>query len=301
VIDGAGDAQRDEAGEGAPGRVGGAVFLLTDYGNTDEFAGVLRAVVVRHAPGASVIDLTHEVPAHDVRAGALTLQRAVPHLGPGVVLAVVDPGVGTHRRAVALSVARGHGSHPGPAYVVGPDNGLLPWAVDELGGARHAVVLPAPASRPHGVTFDGRDLLAPAAARLWRGEALAALGPAVDPDDLHRLEPPRLRVARGSVEAEVLWVDRFGNVQLSARPDDAERAGLGGGGAEVEVDAGGRRRTARRVDAFAEVAPGGLGLLVDANGRLALVGDRSSAAAVLGVGSGDRVRLGPGHGAGAPS
>ncbi len=114
-------------------RAGGSVFFLTDYGLTDEFAGVMRAVVLRHAPGVPIIDLTHGVAPFDVRAGALALARAVPHLGPGVVLAVVDPGVGTQRRAMALSVARARGSG-GPHHFVGPDNGLLPWAVDALGG-----------------------------------------------------------------------------------------------------------------------------------------------------------------------
>jgi len=268
-------------------QTGGSVFFLTDYGYTDEFAGVVRAVVQRCAPGAPVVDLTHDVEPFDVRAGALALSRAAPHLGPGVVLAVVDPDVGTDRRAVAVSVAGG-GTGGGPRHFVGPDNGLLPWALDVLGGPGPAVALPGAPGAPGGPTFDGRDVFAPAAARLWSGSALEDLGPAVDPDTLVRLTAPRLSVQPGGLEAEVQWVDRFGNVQLAARPDDADAAGLG---AVVEVHGAGPVRSARRVPSFAHLGPGTLGVVVDANGHLALVCDRSSAATVLGVRAGDVVSL----------
>jgi S-adenosylmethionine hydrolase len=151
-------------------RVTGAIFLLTDYGHADEFAGVVRAVIARDAPGAPVVDLTHEIPAFDVRAGALALVRCVNHLGPGVVVAVVDPGVGTERRALGIEVGWAGADPGGPSHLLGPDNGLLPWAADALGGARRAVSLPT-----HG-TFDGRDVFAPVAARLWRGEPLESQG-----------------------------------------------------------------------------------------------------------------------------
>lgn len=150
----------------------GSVFLLSDYGSSDEFAGVLRAVVVREAPGAPLVDLTHEIPPFDVRAGALALERSVPHLGPGVVLAVVDPGVGTGRRAVAVSVAE----MSGPRHFVAPDNGLPTFALEALGEPTSAIVL-ARGENPtgHGTTFDGRDLFAPAAARLWEEAASTSL------------------------------------------------------------------------------------------------------------------------------
>jgi S-adenosyl-L-methionine hydrolase (adenosine-forming) len=231
-----------------------------------------------------VIDVSHGVPPFDVRHGALTLRRVAPHLGPGVVLAVVDPGVGTPRRALAAAVARSAGGDR-PHALVGPDNGLLPWALDALGGVDEVVALARP-SDP-GTTFDGRDVFAPAAARLWNGAKLADLGQPVDPRTLVRLEPPRCTVSPGTVRAEVQWVDRFGNVQLAARLDDAERAQLG---VDLEVIAG-PTRSARRVSAFAELAPGGLGVVVDANGHLAVVCDRASAAAVLGVRAGDVVTL----------
>jgi S-adenosyl-L-methionine hydrolase (adenosine-forming) len=229
-----------------------------------------------------VIDVSHGVPPFDVRQGALTLHRVVRHLGPGVVLAVVDPGVGTDRRAIAAAVSAGDDR---PHALVGPDNGLLPWALDALGGVDEVVALSRPADAA--TTFDGRDLFAPVAARLWDGVGLAELGEAVDPSTLVRLEPPRCTVMRGTVETEVQWVDRFGNVQLAARPDDAGHAELGD---DLEVVAGATRR-ARRVSAFAELAPGELGVVVDANGHLSVVCDRASAAAVLDAHGGDVVTL----------
>ncbi|HAM02568.1 MAG TPA: hypothetical protein DCQ30_10155 [Acidimicrobiaceae bacterium] len=284
-------------GRGRPGDRG-AIFFLTDYGQQDELAGVVRAVLVRLAPGAPVVDLTHEVPAFDVRAGALALERATPHLGPGVVLAVVDPGVGSARRAVALTVG-----HPGgPRALVGPDNGLLVPAAEALGGAGAAVVLPQAAAEDR-VTFDGRDVFAPAAAALWGGTPLASLGAPLPPGNLVRLPEPRLEVGGDAIEAEVLWIDRFGNVQLAATVADARAAGLRPG-ATVEVGAAGVSRPAVVVRAFADLqeagAAGDLGLLVDANGHLALVCHRDAAATVLGVQAADTVTVRR-HGGGSPS
>ena len=224
----------------------------------------------------------------DVRAGALALVRAVPHLGPGVVLAIVDPGVGTTRRGVAVSVPS-DASHAGPHHLVGPDNGLLLWAADALGGVERAVSLPPPPQSSHGLgaTFDGRDVFAPAAARLWQGTPLAELGDDLDPGTLVRLTPPLCSRSHGALQAEVQWVDRFGNVQLAARPDDATASELGD---DLEVVATATHR-ARRVRAFAALGPGALGVVVDANGHLALVCDRRSAATVLRVQPGDVVTL----------
>ena len=276
-------------------RAVGSVFLLSDYGSTDEFAGVVRAVVQRHAPGAPVVDLTHEVAPFDVRAGALALARAAPHLGPGVVVAVVDPGVGTPRRTVAVRAARpvsagssSPGAEHGALTFVGPDNGLLPWAIDAVGGAGQAVSLPGPVAGDGRTTFDGRDVFAPAAARLWQGAALDQLGEAIDPGTLERLVLPRLAVSPGVLEAEVQWVDRFGNVQLAARPADAAAAGLG---VEVGVMTGGATHRARVVPAFADLGSDELGLVVDANGQLAVVCNRRSAATVLKVHPGDVVTV----------
>jgi S-adenosyl-L-methionine hydrolase (adenosine-forming) len=273
----------------------GAVFLLTDYGYEDEFAGLTRAVILKLAPAAPVVDLTHGVPPFDVRAGALTLSRTVGHLGPGVVVAVVDPGVGSGRRAVAVAVGAAGNGPPGapaggPRYLVGPDNGLLGWAVEALGGPRAAVALTPVAHDGVGASFDGRDLFGPVAARLWSGAGLHDVGLPVDPGRLVRLPDPLLRVSAGAVEAEVLWVDRFGNAALAAAAADAGTAGIEG---PVAIGVGTATTKGRRVGSFAELGGDELGLMVDANGQLALVCDRRSAATVLGVEAGDRVTLRP--------
>src|SRR5262249_28787597 len=239
-------------------------------------------------PGLDVIDLTHELPAHDVRAGGLALVRAVQYLPDGcVVLAVVDPGVGTDRRLLAVDCER--------ATLVGPDNGLLAPAVALLGGPRRVVAitsvehrLPAP-----GPTFAGRDVLAPAAAHLAGGGDLAELGDPVDPASL---VPGVLGLPRplegGAIEADVWWVDRFGNCQLIWGPDELPAAGASPGGT-VEVVVGDRAKSARWVDAYAAARPSELVLLVDSYGLLALALDRQSAAAEYGLAAGSTVVLRP--------
>ncbi len=248
----------------------------------------MRAVIVRDAPSAMVVDLTHEIPPFDVRQGALALERAAPHLGPGVVVAVVDPGVGTERRAVAVEVA----DRGGPRYLVAPDNGVLSFAIDSLGGAIAAAELERPYRPPRaGPTFDGRDLFAPIAARLWSGSELADIGRIVDHTSLVHLEAPFLELGAGELRAEVLWIDRFGNVQLAATASDAEAAGLADS-LEVEVedeDASSQCHRARRASSFSVGT--GLGLIVDSNARLALVCEGRSAATVLGVRPGDVLEI----------
>ena len=193
------------------------ITFLSDYGTGDEFVGVVKSVIRQIAPHVTVVDLTHEVPAYDVRAGSLTLGRAAQYLCPGVVLAVVDPGVGTERRAIAVEVGGGQ------SYLVGPDNGLLAGAVAMCGGATAAVELTNPEYQlaAPGPTFAGRDVFAPAAAHLCAGVPLADLGRA----DRSRCRScpaccrsPARRTARSL--AEVLWVDRYGNCQLNVDPDE---------------------------------------------------------------------------------
>ncbi|MEZ5182347.1 MAG: SAM-dependent chlorinase/fluorinase [Acidimicrobiales bacterium] len=197
------------------------ISFLSDYGRVDEFVGVVHSVVRQLAPEVRVIDLTHDIPAHDVRAGGLALARSAQYLAPGVVLAVVDPGVGSARRAVAVEVGGGS------SYLVGPDNGLLAPAVAMVGGATRAVELaeveyqlPAP-----GPTFAGRDVFGPAAAHLCNGVDLLELGPELD---VHGLTPGLLPVVReegDALVAEVLWTDGFGNLQLNIGPDEIEALG----------------------------------------------------------------------------
>ena len=261
------------------------ISFLSDYGLADEFVGVVHSVIRSIAPEVAVIDICHQVPPHDVRAGSLTLVRAVQYLAPGVVLGVVDPGVGTERRAVAVEVGE-----QGEAVFIGPDNGLLASAVAMVGGATRAVELtneayqlPAP-----GPTFAGRDIFAPAAAHLCAGVDFAELGPPVDPLSLRPGLVPLPRSERGGVESETLWVDHFGNVQLNVGPDDVDDLGD-----RIAVRWGEDFRIAVRVETFDQVGAGQIGLVVDSYGLLALVANQSSAAEELGLKAGDAVRLEP--------
>ncbi len=259
------------------------ISFLSDYGTTDEFVGVVKAVIRGIAPDVPVIDVTHHVPPHDVRAGSLTLARSAAYLNPGVVLAVVDPGVGTSRKAVAIEVGDGQ------SVLVGPDNGLLAPAVAMVGGASRAVELANPDYRlaGPGKTFDGRDVFAPAAAHLCAGVPLEDLGPAVDPALLLPGVLPVAREEDGELLAEVLWVDHFGNAQLNVGPDDLE-----GWGDRVQARWEGGTRSAVLADAYDELGPGELGLVVDAYGVLSLALDRRSAAGELHLAAGTQVTLG---------
>ena len=258
------------------------VSFLSDYGTADEFVGVVKAVIRDLAPHASVIDLTHEIPPHDIRAGALCLARCIQYVPAGVVLAVVDPGVGTERRAVAIEVASGEG------VLVGPDNGLLASAAAMAGGAERAVSLTNPEYQlpAPGATFAGRDVFAPAAAHLCNGVELVALGEEIDPGVLVPGVLPISRVEDGRTVGEVLWVDRFGNAQLNVGPDEIESFGD-----RVTLRSGDAIRTLVRADTYAAVPTGALGLVVDSYGLLSVALDRGSAAAELGLAAGDEVSL----------
>jgi S-adenosyl-L-methionine hydrolase (adenosine-forming) len=264
------------------GRRYDTISLLTDYGHADEFVGVVKSVIRDIAPHVVTIDLAHDLPAFDVRAGALALARCIPYVATGLVIAIVDPGVATDRVAVAIEVAGGEG------VLLGPDNGLLAPAVALTGGAGRAVALTNPAYQlpAPGPTFAGRDVFAPAAAHLANGVDLAELGPALDPDLLRPGIVPLTRQEGDTVVGEVLWVDRFGNAQVNVDPDEIK-----GFGERVGLTIGGKRRVARRVEAFAALGPGELGLVVDSYGLLALCLDRASAADELGLAPGSEVRF----------
>jgi hypothetical protein len=258
------------------------VSFLSDYGTVDEFVGVVHSVIRSIAPDVSIVDITHQVPAYDVRAGGLTLARSAQYLCPGVVLAVVDPGVGTERRGIAVEVG------DGMSVLIGPDNGLLAPAVALCGGASRAVELtdldyqlPAP-----GPTFAGRDVFAPAAAHLANGIALEELGDLVSVATLMPGILPVTYEEDGALVGEVLWVDRYGNAQLNIDPDEIEPFG-----ARVRVRFAGETRTARRVGAFGEVGPGEIGLVIDSYGLVSVVVDRHSAADELGLHPSTEVRL----------
>ena len=258
------------------------ISFLSDFGHDDEFVGVVHSVIRELAPHVTVIDLTHAIPPFDVRSGALALARAVQYVARGIVLAVVDPGVGTDRRAVAIEVGGGAG------VFVGPDNGLLASAVAMAGGAERAVALtnavyqlPAP-----GPTFAGRDIFGPAAAHLANGVPLAELGELVEPHTLLPGVLPLTRVEDDRLVGEVLWIDRFGNAQLNVDPDE-----IAGYGSAVLLRFNEQVRSARRATTYGAIGRGEVGLVVDSYGLVSICLDRQSAATELGLHTGDEVSL----------
>lgn len=260
------------------------VYLASDYGLEDEFVGVLHGVLARLAPAVRVIDLSHGIEPYDVAGGAAMLARAVPHLGDGVVCAVVDPSVGMPRRAVAIER-----DGEGPRHLVGPDNGLLLEAAHALGGELRAVELRREGGTA-AVTFDGRDLFAPAAARLATGVPLDALGEPLDARTLVELDPAPLVIrelddGRTAYSTSVRWVDRYGNVQL-ALPGPVLAGARTAGLVVRDEDA-----LVRVVGTFGELERGTAGLLCDANGRVAIVVAEGSASQRFRVAAGDRVEL----------
>lgn len=263
------------------------VSLLTDYGWTDEFVGVVKSVITDMAPHVRITDLTHGVPHFDVRAGSLALARAVQYVPAGVIVAVVDPGVGSSRRAIAVEVQGGEG------IFLGPDNGLLAPAVAMAGGADRAFELSNAElhfSAP-GTTFAGRDVFAPVAAFLCNGGSLENVGQEIDTASvmpgLVPLPSTHSHETFGEgMKCEVTWVDTYGNCQLNVGPDDISSLG-----AVVRVVIDDDVRSASVVSHFAEITDGAIGAVVDSYGMIALAVDRGSAALLLKLEAGDAVAL----------
>lgn len=269
-----------------PERPSLAITFLTDYGTRDAFTGVCRAVINRLAPGAIVIDLTHQVTPGDIRQGALVLDAASTHTGPVVNLAVVDPGVGTSRRAVAVSA--------GEQFFVGPDNGLLWPAIQRAGGADEAVEITGSPVRlqPTGHTFHGRDLFSPVAAAIASGIGLAELGEPFDPAGLVGLELPRASFADGVLSAHVLFADGFGNLTLDVSSELLERTGFRPGTTTRVQIAGAPVFDSLFARTFADASPGEPVLFLDSTGRLALAINGDSAEGVFGLTPDDQVLIG---------
>ncbi len=275
------------------------VSLLTDYGRDDEFVGVCHGVVLSIARDARIVDLTHEIPRHDVRRGAIVLRNALPYVPATVHVAIVDPQVGTERRALAVRCEDGR-------LLVGPDNGVLSLAWERCGGVDLAVDVTRSPHRlePVSATFHGRDLFAPVAAHLAAGAEIADAGEPVDPATLERIELPQPRVEDdGTLVAHVVTVDAYGNVTLDVAHEQLAGTGLIlGGTVEVVVDSGeggaavqlgGGRIAAPFVRTFADVGPHETILYEDASRALAIAINRGDAAAELGLRPDDEVRLRP--------
>jgi S-adenosylmethionine hydrolase len=265
------------------------ITFLSDYGDADEFAGVCRAVIAGIAPDAPLIDLTHGIERHDVVGGAHVLASAIPYAPPGVHLAIVDPGVGSPRRAVAVR------ARADDRILVGPDNGLLWPALERFGGPAEAVDVSLSTFRlePISTTFHGRDIFAPVAAHLAAGATLAAAGEPLASGELTRLETTRARIEPGPrVVARVVRADRFGNLILDLSEPQLPDSGLRLGRA-VRAEAGAADHPAIYARTFADVPEGALLLYLDSSGSLALAVNRGSAAERTGLGRGDEVVLRP--------
>jgi S-adenosylmethionine hydrolase len=264
------------------------VTFLSDYGYEDDFAGVCRAVIARIAPDVRVIDITHGIRRHAVTEAASVLANALPYTPEGVHLAIVDPGVGSPRRAVAVRVPEGD------RILVGPDNGLLTAAIESLGGALAVadVTLSPFRLEPLSATFHGRDIFAPVAARLALGAPLEDAGEAADPTSLVRPETSEPRIESGRVVAHAVYVDRYGNVALDLThgqlPDTGLRLGR-----RAWVEAGGVTLDCVYTITFSDVSDGQLMLYEDSYRSLALAVNRGSAAEVLALAPGDEVVLRP--------
>jgi S-adenosyl-L-methionine hydrolase (adenosine-forming) len=262
------------------------ITFLSDYGLDDEFVGVVHGVIAGICPDARVIDISHGIPRQDVSAGAAMLARALPYAPAGVHLAVVDPEVGARRRALALRTVEQD------RLLVGPDNGLLLPAADRFGGVTEAVEISASDWRlePVSATFHGRDLFAPVAARLACGAPLASAGTPLEPGELVTPEQTQPRHERGALVAHVVTTDTFGNAVLDAVHGDLVESGLRLG-EPIAARTGSRRVRGVVARTFSDVAAGTLLLYEDASGALALAVNGGDAAALLGVRSGDEVRL----------
>lgn len=261
------------------------ITFLSDYGIQDDFVGVCHGVIAQLCPAARVIDLTHGVARHDVQAGALILEGALPYLPIGVHLAVVDPDVGAARRAVAMRLADDR-------VLVGPDNGLLSLAAIRAGGVIESVDIAHSKFRlePVSATFHGRDIFAPVAARLAAGSPLAEAGEPCDPTRLVRLSLPEPQLVDGLVVAHALYVDRFGNVGLDVSHEDLAELGFKlGRRVRVQTPAG--ELDVNYVRTFADVGEGELMVYEDAYRRLAVAVSQGNAAERLGLNVGDELRI----------
>jgi S-adenosylmethionine hydrolase len=255
------------------------IALLTDFGLRDHYVGVMKGVALGVCPDATFVDISHEVPAHDVVAGALELEAAYRYFPPGTVfLAVVDPGVGSSRLAIAAAA--------GGYRLVGPDNGLLSLVLAENPPSELVELREPRFARPEvSPTFEGRGRFAPAAGWLAAGVAMAALGPRIEAATELRLPP--VRVEGHALEGEVLRVDRFGNLVTNIDGRTLERWA---GSEAIEVTIAGRR-IAGLVATYADRPAGALCALIGSNDRLEVAVNGASAAGVLAAARGAPVRV----------
>jgi len=260
------------------------VCFLTDFGLQDDFVGTCHGVIKQIAPDAEIIDVTHGIPRQAILQGALVLGNTLPFMPVGVHLAVVDPGVGGPRRALALRDRDGR-------FFVGPDNGLLIPAAERAGiAAAHELANPAYALSTISRTFHGRDLFAPAAAHLAAGVALEALGPPIDPEQLVRLDLPEPHFGDRTVGATALYVDSFGNVVLNLTREDVARVGVVAG-TRVELEHDGERYYAVAARTFRDARAGDVILYEDSYRNMSVAISGGNAASLLRAEPGSELQI----------
>jgi S-adenosyl-L-methionine hydrolase (adenosine-forming) len=250
------------------------IALLTDFGTVDHYAGTMKGVMLGICPDATLVDISHDIPAHDVAAGALELAAAYKYFPAGTIfVAVVDPGVGSARRGVAADT--------GDYRFVAPDNGVLTLVLRESPAKKLVELTERRYARPTvSRTFEGRDRFAPAAAWLAKGTQLPALGRPVN--DIQRLDIPLPESSAERVRGVVVRVDRFGNLVTNIDRKSVERLGPGN---TIAIDASGRR-IERLVATYAELPADGVGALFGGTDHLELAAPSNSAADRLGLGRG---------------
>jgi hypothetical protein len=260
------------------------IALLTDFGHRDPFVGICHGVILRVDPTIPIIDLTHGIERQDIRAGVVALADAVAFLpDDAVVVGVVDPGVGTARRALAVEADDG-------MVFVGPDNGLLAAAIEVRGGAKAAFEISQSPWRlePVSDTFHGRDIFSPVAAKIAAGAAIVECGVAIDHDDLVALDQPHATTIDGDLTTAVLAIDQYGNARLAATPADL---GAIDPGSPIEIDTDDMRRQVVYARTYAEAERGDPLLVVDSTGSLSISVSGGDAAQMLRLEPGKVVRI----------
>jgi S-adenosylmethionine hydrolase len=266
------------------------VSLTSDWGVRDPSPAICRAVVLGIAPDALIVDISHEVDKFNIRHGALMLWCALPFLPIGAHVCVVDPGVGTARRPIAIETARGD-------YLVGPDNGVLLPGAERLGGVARVHQIENTQYRLPVVsaTFHGRDIFAPAAAHLALGVPLEAIGPSIEPADLVPIDWPPVVIRDGALETSVIYRDTFGNLKLAGLASDLSTAFPGVAYGETLYVEGGNGKARpiaiRWAQTFGDVAAGESLLYEDSYGRLCIAQNRGNAASALRLDEGASLRI----------
>lgn len=262
------------------------ITFLSDFGLADEWVAVCKGIMLEIIPDAHIIDISHDIPPFDVKKGALVLADALPYLPKGVHLGVVDPGVGTRRRPIVLQAGDGN-------LLVGPDNGLLSYALSGLGGATACVQIANEQylRRTACQTFHGRDIFAPAAAHVAAGVSLEELGPSLDVTTLAGPPWPEPRAENHFVVCEVIDIDRFGTLRLNAGPEQLTQLGIDTRAGSLDIAFGHQELTLPVGCTFGDVPVRKPLLLFDSSGLLCLALNQASAAAEYDLAVGDRVTL----------